>query len=775
MVAGINVSRRSLFIGVLVAIIISDSIIIFAEIKNKTIYSNWIISINASIAAFLAVFLLYIRKNIPGEYKDTRIALAIGLSLWLCADLIWAIYELVLEIVPPVPSAADFLWLSAYGSLAYYLYRTYILFHKQFGFKNRTLFLTAVGCAIFLSYIITVTVNLADLSSTRGTAIFTVIVAYPIFDAILMVPAIVILINFRKEPLWFTPWVCECAGIFLIAMSDSWFVPVILTSLVNQLWISSLFFAAHYLVIAGGLFWFLTSYAYHHDEHATKELETSPKVTFSGTKSDATSTRNDDDNNNNNYTPKKRKQNKIRFSYRIIAVTAIIMIVAVIVGISSSRYSSSSSNAVLSPVFNIFGIPNPEVAIKPADSQPTVMFGALLPLTGTSSQLGESQKAALEIGVKDINDYFSNTHSKTRIGLIIEDTQTDPTVSLEKLKQLQDKGIKIVIGPATSAAVQGVKDYADKNGILIISASSTAPSANIRGKETEFNNTNILRLVPDDTHQAQAISQRMWKDGIRVVIPFWRTDVYGNGLVNATTKYFEQLGGKVIDGIGYVPYTGDFSASLNRINFMIWDRDITSLVSKINQAASLYGLGEVGVYVVAYDEIAPIFIQTQERHDVLSKVKWYGSDGSALVNSLVRNTEAAMFANKTGFPNPIYGVENDNDVRLKQIEAEMHKKLERPSKPYAYVAYDILWIASLTQDSIEKTKSQQSDNVNSFKQKFREIASTYKGITGNTTLNKVGDRRFGDYDLWEIKATNKDNFAWSRVGKYVNGKSSTLP
>jgi branched-chain amino acid transport system substrate-binding protein len=771
MVAGINVSRRSLFIGVLLAIIISDSIIFFAEVKSKTIYSNWIISINASIAAFLAVFLLYIRKNIPGEYKDTRIALAVGLSLWLCADLIWATYEIVLEVVAPVPSAADFLWLSAYGFLAYYLFRTYIQFHKQFKFKNRTLFLTTVGCAIFLSYIVTVTANLADLSSTRGIAIFAVILAYPIFDTILMVPAIVILVNFRNEPLWFTPWVCECAGILLMAMSDSWFVPVILTSLVNQLWISSLFFAAHYLVIAGGLFWFLTAYAYHHDEHAIKGVEPSPKVILSGRTTDAT-TRND----NNNYTPKKGKQNKVRFSYRIIAIIAIIVIVAVIVGISSSRYYSPSSNAVaaLSPVFGIFGIPNPELTIKPTDSQPTVMFGALLPLTGTSSSLGESEKAALEIGVKDINDYFNKTHSKTRIGLIIEDTQTDPAISLQKLKQLEAKGIRIVIGPSTSAVLQPIASYANKNGILLISPSSTAPSVNIRGTESEFNNTNILRLVPDDTHQAQAISQRMWKDGIRIVIPFWRTDVYGNGLVNATTKYFKQLGGKVIDGVGYVPYTGDFSASLNRINFMIWDHDLKSLESKINQAVSLYGLGKIGVYVVAFDEIAPIFIQAQERHDVLSRVKWYGSDGSALVNTLVRNTEAATFAIKTGFPNPIYGVENDNDTKLKQIEAEIHKKLERPPRSYAYVAYDILWIASLTHDSIEKTKSPQSDSADSFKQKFREIASTYKGITGNTTLDKVGDRRFGDYDLWAIMATNKDNFAWGRVGKYVNDTLSSI-
>jgi branched-chain amino acid transport system substrate-binding protein len=241
------------------------------------------------------------------------------------------------------------------------------------------------------------------------------------------------------------------------------------------------------------------------------------------------------------------------------------------------------------------------------------MLGALLPLTGTSSSLGESEKAALEIGVKDVNDYLSKSHSKTRIGLIIEDTQTDPTTSLEKLKQLQAKGIKIIIGPSTSAVLQAIASYANENGILLISPSSTAPSANIRGKETEYNNnhSNIFRLVPDDTHQALAISQQMWKDGIRAVIPFWRTDIYGNGLVNATSKYFEQFRGKVIDGIGYVPHTGDFSASLNRINFMIWDHDVRALDSKVNEAVSLHGLGKIGVYLVAFDEIAPIFIQAQ--------------------------------------------------------------------------------------------------------------------------------------------------------------------
>jgi branched-chain amino acid transport system substrate-binding protein len=155
---------------------------------------------------------------------------------------------------------------------------------------------------------------------------------------------------------------------------------------------------------------------------------------------------------------------------------------------------------------------------------------------------------------------------------------------LKKLKQLETKGVDIVIGPATSAELQSIGDYANKNGIILISQSSSAPSEAIRSKVRQYNVSanNIFRLVPDDTHQAQAISQRMCNDGLRVVIPFWRTDVYGNGLVNATTTYFQRLGGRVIDGIGYTPHTGDFSSSLNRINFIIWDQDLRSLESKVN-------------------------------------------------------------------------------------------------------------------------------------------------------------------------------------------------
>jgi len=101
-----------------------------------------------------------------GLHGKTHAALAVGLVLWLSADIVWAIYQLVLDIVPPMPSAADYLWLCAYGFLGYYLFSTYKEFQKKFNFGRKVLVASVIGKAIFLRYIIAFIVNLSVLSSS---------------------------------------------------------------------------------------------------------------------------------------------------------------------------------------------------------------------------------------------------------------------------------------------------------------------------------------------------------------------------------------------------------------------------------------------------------------------------------------------------------------------------------------------------------------------------------------------------------------------------------
>ena len=192
-----ELNRCMLFTGLLIAIILSDSIIFFAADNARDLYSNWIINITSAVAAALAILIVY-RQRFSTLHGKAHAALAVGLSLWFCAEVIWAMYEIVWDIVAPVPSVADYLWLLAYGFLAFYLFATYKEFSKRFKFSKKVLVVSIIGVVIFVSYIIGLTTSLSVLSTPRSIAMFVVMIAYPTLDAILVVPAIVILLDIRN-------------------------------------------------------------------------------------------------------------------------------------------------------------------------------------------------------------------------------------------------------------------------------------------------------------------------------------------------------------------------------------------------------------------------------------------------------------------------------------------------------------------------------------------------------------------------------------------------
>src|SRR5262249_44180756 len=154
----------------------------------------------------------------------------------------------------------------------------------------------------------------------------------------------------------------------------------------------------------------------------------------------------------------------------------------------------------------------------------------------------------------------------------------------------------------------------------------------------------------------------------------------------------------------------------NRINFIIWSQDSKSLASEVSQAVTHYGAGKVGVYLVSFDEVAPIFIVAQNL-PVLSDVKWFGSDGSVLNNKLVKNMDAALFAVKTGFVNPIYAIDNKS-YKLKLIDNQIREMIGRAPRAYAEVTYDAFWVAALTENATSGT-----EDINYLKKTFVRIAN----------------------------------------------------
>jgi branched-chain amino acid transport system substrate-binding protein len=156
------------------------------------------------------------------------------------------------------------------------------------------------------------------------------------------------------------------------------------------------------------------------------------------------------------------------------------------------------------------------------------------------------------------------------------------------------------------------------------------------------------------------------------------------------------------------------------------------------------------------------------RHQDLQSVRWYGSDGSAQNEGLIKNIEAAEFAVKTNFLNPIYSV-NASDS-FKKLEERIVEEIDEVPRSYAQVAYDEFWVAALTLNNYTGT---QQDDIGSLRQAFINTTNFYIGVTGRTELNDAGDRINGSYDFWAIRPLSKDvnnkgSFEWTHVAAEIH-------
>ena len=695
---------------------IGNSFIIFADSDSKVIYSNWVLIINSLIAVGLSAIILIKDKDREegkvGKIEKANILLAVGLIFWFIANIIWAYYELVLDIVSPVPSLADIFLLSAYGFL---ICRLTIVYRKIGHTTNKKfLFLILSGTGLFLIYILNLTLENTETSNFRGLMLFVVTVAYPTLNSVLTVLALMILLGIKNERHHFIPWICELVGLLAIVIGDSWFAIIVLTTFVEQLWMSALLLSAHYLLIAGGLIWYLRYVIKWHSKGlifkiATKLRNANPKV-----------------------------------------------LIASIIFMSSLIFAGLYFTNVFS-IFesNDFIINSNHVNSNEDHGKKEFVVGAILPFTGSLSSIGKSVKIALENAENDVNKHFEEMNSSSHFRLLMADSKTSPEESLVAIKKLHENGAKIIVGPATSTAVSAVKGYADANNIILISYSSTSPLLSIKGD-------NLFRLVPDDTYQGKIIAQRMINDGIKVIVPFWRSDIYGNELYNSTKSNFEKLGGKVEEGINYHPYTGKFATSLHRINFIMWNQDLEKLSGIVSDAVRKYGVHSVGVYIISYDEITPILIQAP-LYGMLEKVRWYGSDSIAQNHHITKNVDSAMFAMKTNFTNPLYSISNETE-ESHALEKELEKKLhEAGSITYPAIAYDSYWIAALSLDKNSTIISDKENFSKSFKELVVETAESFGGMSGRIKLNAAGDRIGGNYDFWIVgKDKDTQSYEWEK-------------
>ena len=366
-----------------------------------------------------------------------------------------------------------------------------------------------------------------------------------------------------------------------------------------------------------------------------------------------------------------------------------------------------------------------------------ITVGTILPLTGIDSSHGEENMAATALAVDDFNEYLEGKGAGWSLMVVAEDSQSSPALALENLQIHHSNGISIVLGPDTSGKLQSMKGYADSNGILLFSCCSTSPLLAIEGDL-------IFRMAPDDTNQGVAAAKLIEDAGIEVVVPVWRQDVWGDGLQESVRESVTARGGTVDAGIGYDQEATEFSA------------EASLLADIVSGYVEEYGADRVAVMYIGFDE-GLSYVQAAAHHDILDKVRWFGSDGNARDTEIVEDPIGREFTAETQYT-AVLVASGKNDIS-ERVDAVL-REMGRVPSTYASSTYDTVWVVGLA------IEAAQSADPSAVAEAIPKVAAEHVGAIGSTRLNANGDLAQTNYDVWQVGGDGR----WVLAGVYFSDK-----
>jgi branched-chain amino acid transport system substrate-binding protein len=381
----------------------------------------------------------------------------------------------------------------------------------------------------------------------------------------------------------------------------------------------------------------------------------------------------------------------------------------------------------------------PGGSARPAASQSQFVVGAVLDLADGWTSLGRASRVTLQLAAADANVALARRGSTLRVRLRILDAKGDPATALRQLRRLASGGARVVVGPESSSEVAAVRRATTSLGVVVISQGSTAHSL-------AFPGDNVLRFVPDDVREGEALVALLRHDRIDAVVPVWRRDAGNGGLVRSVRRQFVAAGGKASKGVSYSAKATTFTG-------------VASSIAGQVDALRSGGARRVGIYLAGFDEVVDLF-RAARSDPTLRRLSWYGSDGVALSIRLTGDPLAAQFADTVGYPNPIVGLPDSAAKRARPVLARARRRLGHDPDAQALAAYDALRIA------VEARQRAGRSGGARLRRALEAAANAHVGVTGKMTLNRAGDRAYGNFDFWSVCRV-RGKFAWVRTFEYA--------
>ena len=362
-----------------------------------------------------------------------------------------------------------------------------------------------------------------------------------------------------------------------------------------------------------------------------------------------------------------------------------------------------------------------------------VTVGSLLPLTGGASGYGQDMSEGSTMAVADFNALLEERGENWRLDVQSYDTMTNPDVLKARLADLNEQGIKIVIGPSIDLFdTQNVVEYANTNDMLLFSCCSVVLS-------NAVSDDALFRMIPDQSNHGKAVAEVMRDAGIKTVITASRDAEWITDLTDSAEDRFVELGGHTAKTPIRYNVLGEFDGTHTQMLADAVTAQLESFESK-----------DVGVLFVGFEETFD-FLETASSHEVLSNVRWFGADANTIIHD---NLGGLEFAEQINFVS-VQPTVPDSDIKTRLAESTS-AALGRASSVYAFFKYDAVQLVG--RSILEAQSTSAPDVIKAIPQAAQE----YVGASGSTiTFNEAGDRTDIRYAVW-----NLNNGVW-HIGDVV--------
>jgi neutral amino acid transport system substrate-binding protein len=370
-------------------------------------------------------------------------------------------------------------------------------------------------------------------------------------------------------------------------------------------------------------------------------------------------------------------------------------------------------------------------------------LGALFPITGDLSSIGQNMPIAAQLAVDTINA-CGGVNGKP-VTIVKEDDQTDPVAGTSAITKLTEVDkVSGVVGSFASSVSTAALDVAVRNNVMMISPGSTSPVFTDRAKNGEFNGF-WARTAPPDTYQAQALAALANKEGFKNVSTVVINNDYGVAFEQQFVNAFSTAGGNI----------------LNKEKPVRYDPKATTLDS---EAGLAFANQPDAVAAVLYAETGSLLLQAAYKQGLTKGVTVLLTDG-------VYSEDFTKQVGKTADGNSIIAgalgtVPGADGKALAEFTTLWKEKTgDKPITAFVPHTWDATILLMLAAESAGNNTGE------GIKSKIREVSGgedtevtdpcqamellrkgekiNYQGASGNVDIDENGDV-VGVYDVWKV-------------------------